>query len=205
MFRLPFPRRFLIRLHNDLFTIDRHIDYYASYPTELSIFEKSVLISEDRRYLTHSGCDYISVCREVLKFFLLKKHGGASTIDMQFVRTCTGYYEISVRRKLYEITLSLIIQFRYSKIVILRSYLKCAFFGSGLQGANHAAMAMFQKSPSALDLHEAATIASMLVYPKPLIEGKEWVEKINRRSDYICRLYPTLKQRFEKIPSWDGV
>ncbi|HEY9154188.1 MAG TPA: transglycosylase domain-containing protein, partial [Opitutaceae bacterium] len=135
--RLPSFRRLLERVHSDLFTIDREI-YRYDYEYQLSDFEMLVLVLEDKRFLRHDGFDWIACFRELVKALFFQKHGGASTIDMQFVRTATGFRERTLKRKFYEIFLSVLIQFRYPKRTILRSYLRCAFFGSHLIGASKA-------------------------------------------------------------------
>ena len=96
------PRRILVRVHRDLFKIERRI-VYDYWPEPLSSLEVMVLILEDRRFFQHHGVDFISCVRELSRALLLKSHGGASTIDMQLVRTATGYRERTLRRKLYEI------------------------------------------------------------------------------------------------------
>ena len=174
-------------------------------PTNLTLLEKMVLVSEDRRFLRHNGVDLFSVIRESLKYVLRKRCGGASTIDMQFVRTATGYYERTLRRKIYEMFLSSIIQYRYSKIKILRSYLRCAFFGTNIYGSEDASRKMFGKKSNELTLDESAIVASMLVYPRPKNPTDEWWAKVQNRSRYIMKLYPKIKHRFEKLPGWDAV
>jgi membrane peptidoglycan carboxypeptidase len=127
-----------------------------------------ILISEDRRFFRHNGIDYRSCAREVLRAIVGRRHGGASTIDMQFVRAATGYYDHSLRRKLYEMLLAFLLQYRYSKIQILRSYLNIAFFGSHIYGVARAAIVVCEKhSLYSLTSEEAALIAAMLIYPRP--------------------------------------
>ncbi|SRR6266508_3760432 len=197
---LPSFRRSLIAIHRDLFVIDEYaLEYVSSEP--LSIVEKMVLILEDRRYFGHAGIDLIACGRELVRAVMGRPHGGASTIAMQFVRTATGYKERTLWRKLYEMFLALIIQFRYSKLEILRSYLACAFFGSGVFGIDSASQNQYKKNSSDLTLPEAAFIAAMLVYPKPLVPTPLWLSKVNRRADYAVYLYPGLEQRFDKLPS----
>jgi len=137
--------------------------------------------------------------REMLRFLTFRKYGGASTIDMQFVRTVTGYRERTLRRKLYEMLLTLLIQFRYSKIVILRSYLSHAYFGSHVIGIRAAAKTMFQADPDDLTLDQAAVIAAMLVYPRPLSAPEAWTHKLFRRSKYGVSVYIANKQRFDQL------
>jgi len=186
----------------DLFRIERYVNrVYAYYPESLTEFEKLVLVLEDRRFTTHHGVDSISLLREVLRAITFRRHGGASTIDMQFVRTATGYKERTLRRKLYEILLAVIIQFRYSKVVILRSYLACAFFGSHLTGADSAARKLYHKSANYLSTDEAAVVAAMLVYPRPLRPTSSWKSRIDRRANYGIRIYIADKKRFDEMPS----
>lgn len=199
-FRLPFPRRFLIRVHQDLFQIEHYARGSVAYPNELTLFEKMVLVGEDRRFFRHNGIDYQSVIRAVLTGV-----GGASTIDMQFVRMATGYYERTLGRKTYEMLLAALIQFKYSKIEILRYYLKYAFFGTHLYGAHKASVRSFGKPPELLTPSEAATLAAMLVYPRPRNPTQKWSVNVQRRSKFIEAMLPRFEQRFEKLPRWEAV
>lgn len=193
------PRDLLLKINRDLFTIEYHCVPAFEWE-QLSTFEIMVLILEDRRFCQHIGVDWKSCAREIIKAVTLRKHGGASTIDMQFVRTATGYRDVTIRRKLYEIFLSTLIQTKYSKLEILRSYLNSAFFGSHLIGANIASQTLFRKNPADLEPDEAAVLASMLVYPRPLVPVDSWSRKIERRAKYARLLYPLLKERFEQFP-----
>lgn len=198
------PRRALLRLHRDLFQISLRIRAPIK-PRRLSDFEIMVLVLEDRRFFRHAGVDFISCLRELVRAASFRRFGGASTIDMQLVRTATGYRKYTLRRKLYEMLLAWIIQFRYTKFEILESYLDCAYFGSGIFGQTAATSRIYGKPPSDLSLVESAELASMLVYPRPLQPSPQWSAKLRRRADYAKRLYPGLKQRFEKLPSSETV
>jgi membrane peptidoglycan carboxypeptidase len=194
-------RKMLLRVHVDLFTIHRYVLPWAHYyPPELTNLEKLVLVLEDRRFLRHVGIDSKSLARELIRALTFKRHGGASTIDMQFVRTATGYKKRTIKRKLYEMMLSVVIQYRYSKVTILRSYLNCAFFGSGLVGAKRAASRIFSSNHEYLTIEQAALLAAMLVYPRPLKGGQIWLTNVRRRADYGIRIYIAGKQSFDQLP-----
>jgi membrane peptidoglycan carboxypeptidase len=196
----------LIRVHQDLFRIDGYARVqYVDYPETLTLLEKMVLVGEDRRFFWHNGIDWRSVIRETLRKLTFRRHGGASTIDMQFVRMATGYYEKTVSRKIYEMLLAILIQFRYQKIEILRYYLNHAFFGSHLDGATRASRALFNKHPDYLSLNEAAQLAAMLVYPRPRQPTPDWSGKVARRSRYIQAMLPRFEKRFDKLPSWKAI
>lgn len=196
--KLPSLRRWLIGVHRDLLAIHEHVPY-SVYPDRLTLLETLVLVLEDRRFFRHSGSDFRSLCREILRAVTFRRHGGASTIDMQFVRTITGKKQRTIGRKLYEILLSTLIQYRYSKVRILRGYLDCAFFGSHLYGYQAAAWAMYEKHPDDLNLDEAAVVAAMLVYPKPLKPTPQWTHNISRRANYGKIVYVRLKKKFDQI------
>lgn len=193
------PRRFLIKIHLDLFKIDRLAKDDCYLP--LSDFEILVLCLEDKRFFSHHGVDVISFFREFWRAITFRRFGGASTIDMQFSRTATDYRERTIRRKLYEMILAFIIQYRYSKIQILRSYLSCAFFGSRIYGVESAAYQIWKINKDEMSFDQSAELAAMLVYPKPLVPSEKWRTKIGRRASYAKRLYPRLKERLKKLPS----
>jgi len=119
---------------------------------------------------------------------------------MQLVRTITGYRKRTLARKLYEILLAWIIQFRYNKFKILRSYLSCAFLGSHTIGMDAAARRSIGKIVQLLSVEETAQLTAMLVYPRPLTPTAIWEQNVKRRANYIVRLYPSMKKRFEKLP-----
>lgn len=198
--RIPSLRQVLIYIHKDLFMIERKTLLYEGYFYKLSDFEILVLVLEDRRFLQHRGVDLVACIREIVKALLLRKHGGASTIDMQFVRTATGYREKTLRRKLYEIFLAMLIQYRYPKRTILRSYLKCAFFGSHLIGIERASKEVFGIYPHQLKIEQAAFLAAMLVYPRPLQPTEKWLAKVTKRAEYGYRRMLRLKQSFQQVP-----
>jgi membrane peptidoglycan carboxypeptidase len=94
--------------------------------------------------------------------------------------------------------LASIIQFRHSKMSILRSYQENMFLGSGLNGIDKASLAIFGKYASSLDWGEAAFIAAMMVYPKPMTPNASWQNKVSRRLGYGLKLMPRLKDSLDK-------
>ena len=199
---IPSLRAWMRKAHLDLLTIHASVNPYAGYTnSRLSLVERMVLTLEDRRFFSHGGFELRSIFREFVKFFWNGSNGGASTIDMQFVRTTTGYRERTLRRKMYEMFLATVIQFRYPKIVILRSYLSKAYFGHGLRGIMVASMVSFGKAPEDLTLAESSELASYLVFPRPsnAVSNPIWCRKVLRRSNYIQAVYIRREKRFDKV------
>jgi membrane peptidoglycan carboxypeptidase len=178
------------RLRNDLSQVLRGTTAPAGdQPVALRALELMTIVLEDRRFFKHFGVDLRSVLREVSKALTLRRHGGFSTIDMQFVRTITGFRQHTIRRKVYEIVLALTLQAHCDKRTILRSYLACAYFGSGLIGAEAAARKVFGKDVDQLDLQEAAFIGAMLACPRPRNGSPKWQARVQRRAAYGLRVY----------------
>lgn len=195
--RLPSLRRALIRVHRDLLKIHSRIDLFAQYPDELSLFERMVLTLEDRRFFHHSGVDIVAIFRILWRSATFRRASGASTIDMQLVRVATGRYERKITRKFYEMLLAQLIQYRYSKLVILRSYLQIAYFGFRMTGAETAAIQLFGTDTAHLDEEQAALLASQLVFPHPKNPYADWARKRLRRANYI-RFIHRYEKKFQK-------
>lgn len=196
--QIPMIYNILTRLHDDLSVIeDRRIWIDPNEP--LMVVEKMILILEDRKFFWHNGMDVKACIREFLRMVTLRPHGGASTIDMQFVRTATGFRERTFRRKLYEIFLAVLIQTKFKKLAILRSYLACAYFGSHLYGLQTVSRKLYKKSPKELGFHEAAEVAAMLVYPRPLEPTAKWQMKVDRRAKYVMRHYPKFDAWYDNL------
>ncbi|WP_199519461.1 biosynthetic peptidoglycan transglycosylase [Pseudomonas avellanae] len=174
-------RQLLEKLNSDLFLIAEKM---SDYPCEFDEFDYLVMAIEDRRYLNHRGVDIKSIVRELIKMLSLERHGGASTIDMQMVRTITNYRTLSFKRKLYEITLAILINFKFSKHQIMKCYMDNAFFGSNLIGVTAASKALHGKKLNDLSDFEKAQVAAMLLKPMPNHPTQEWKSAIHARATY---------------------
>lgn len=203
----PTLRSSLLRLHRAILVIEDE-RFAVNLTARLSTFEKMVILLEDRRFLRHSGIDWRSVLREFYKHFSNSTAGGASTIDMQLFRTVSDRYERTLRRKVREWVGVTILQRKFTKLEILRTYMRVAYFGTRLRGAEAAAQAMFPaKFPpdsyfvdlDALNPAEAATLASLLVYPKPRIPNAHWEAKVTRRANYGLALYARREKSLDKV------
>ena len=95
-----------------------------------------LVLAEDHRSHLHFGVDQYAIARAILVRFIEGKVQGASTIEQQLVRTVTGRYERTLRRKIREQILSIMISSDFAKEDIASAYLRCAFFGSELIGSS---------------------------------------------------------------------
>src|SRR3954470_24125935 len=147
--------------------------------------QQAVLSIEDRRFYEHPGVDPIGILGAALSN-LRGRHGytsGGSTITQQVARnvflpkmfpgmTLKDAREKSVRRKLVEAWVSLIITARASKDEILEMYLNDMTLGQrgsfGIVGVAEASRLFFAKDVSNVTLAEAATIAGVFQSPSAL-------------------------------------
>lgn len=189
------PRALLLEINTSAAEVIK--SNYIYDQSNLKIFEQLVIVLEDRRFLQHSGVDYRSILRALWKFMIGNPKGGASTIEMQLVRTITQKFERSPRRKFVEILASRIVSAHLSKRQILRQYLREAYFGTGIVGSE-AAFESFYAAPFAFsdvlpftsvsDKEIAALIAAHLVYPRPRRPNPQWLKKIRRLANYGLEL-----------------
>jgi penicillin-binding protein 1B len=144
----------------------------------------AVLAIEDRRYYAHPGVDPLGIGRALISN-LRSTSGyvsGASTITQQVVRnvflpqfegwTLRDARAQSIRRKLLEQFVALVLNTRASKDAILEMYLNDMPFGQrgsfAIFGVAEAARLFFGKDVSNVTLAEAATMAGVLQSPSAL-------------------------------------
>ncbi|MGH9144924.1 MAG: transglycosylase domain-containing protein, partial [Vicinamibacterales bacterium] len=158
-------------------------------PVALSVIpermQQAVLAIEDRRFYEHPGFDPIGMIGAVLSNISGRRAytAGASTITQQVARnvflpkmfpgmTLQEARQKSLRRKMLEIWVSVIITTRASKDAILEMYLNDMTLGQrgsfGIVGVPEAARLFFGKDVSNITLAEAATIAGVFQSPSAL-------------------------------------
>jgi penicillin-binding protein 1B len=144
---------------------------------------QAVLAIEDRRFYEHPGIDPIGIVGAAISN-LRGRHGylsGGSTITQQLVRnvflpkfgmTLQTARERTLKRKLLEAWVSVVLTQRASKDAILEMYLNDIPLGQrgsfAIFGVAEAARLFFGKDVSNVTLAEAATIAGVIQSPSAL-------------------------------------
>jgi len=165
---IKLPHRYLVEINYDLYEIEAKFNAYWHVSSDYTDLHFHIIAIEDRRFFFHYGFDIRSIIRNSIRMLTFRDHGGASTIDMQLVRTITKNKEKTVRRKINEIILAIAINRRYSKLEILNCYLNYAYFGAYMTGVNDAIRYMFNKDHiSQLTEFECSMLAAMLQQPRP--------------------------------------
>lgn len=125
---------------------------------------KGTVATEDERFYTHAGVDFIGVGRALVNNLMGGALEGASTITQQFVRNTIlsdEMRDISFKRKIREMYISLKLEEQYEKDEILLMYLNTINYGSGAYGIEAAAERYFSKDAKDLTINEAATLVGI--------------------------------------------
>ena len=137
-------------------------------PVELDGISKYVLqgtvATEDERFYDHGGFDLVGIARAAFVTLTGSGREGASTITQQFVRNTIlsdEMNDISLKRKVREMYLSVKLEEAYSKNEILLMYLNTVNYGSGAYGIQAASQRYFSKDATDLTLAEAATLVGI--------------------------------------------
>jgi penicillin-binding protein 1B len=157
----------------------RQVALSAIQPTMI----QAVLAIEDRRFYEHPGVDPISMVGALFRNLFGNKSylSGASTITQQLARNFFLTDEMaleqasgrrSIRRKLLEQFMSVVLERRASKDEILELYLNEVYLGQrgsfAIHGVAEGARLFFGKDVSNLSAVEAATIAGVIQSPATL-------------------------------------
>lgn len=130
----------------------------------------AVVVSEDARFFQHPGVDPIGILRALVRN--LRAGGaeeGGSTLTQQLVKNYYLTNERTVRRKVVEAFMALILDAKYSKEEILEAYLNDIYLGRNrsisILGVGQASRFYFGKPVSEASVAEAAMLAAMIPSP----------------------------------------
>ena len=146
-----------------------------------------LIAGEDHRFYRHPGVDIFALCRALWKTILCGVRQGGSTIAMQFVRTITGRFEKSWRRKFIEIFLAVRLMRYVSKDRLPILYLWVAYYGWRMNNFKQACLRL-GINPKSISAFEAAKLVARLKYPEPQKYSSEHFRKIHRRGRHIMAL-----------------
>ena len=185
---------------------------YVDY-NELSPALVAALIStEDMRFYSHSGIDFISLARVAVKTLALgnRRQGGGSTITQQLAKNLyprdTAVYNNPISKgsklvisKLKEWITAVMLEYNYTKEEIITMYLNTVPYGSNAFGIKSAARTFFNKLPSELNIEEAAMLVGVVNAPTRYSPRSNPDRALARRNTVISRMrekgYLTRAQR----------
>lgn len=137
--------------------------YYLSYEELPKAAIDVMLVTEDKKFYSHTGVDLLANVRAL--YVLIQNKGeitqGGSTITQQLARTIYLTNEVSYERKLVEVFLAWELEELYSKKDILEFYLNSIYFANGYYGIQAAAKGYFGQSVKDLSLSETVFLCAI--------------------------------------------
>lgn len=175
---------------------DRHgkllYEVYANQrrtPIHLNSLPKYVwqatLAAEDKDFYKHSGFSITGYLRAAWRTVTGQRLEGGSTITQQLVKMSLLSQDRTLRRKIRELTLSLIVEAMYSKDQILEMYLNTIPYGGTAYGLESASETYFGKPAKDLSVAQAALLAGLPQAPSYYSPYGAYPKRAQDRQKYV--------------------
>ena len=169
---------------------DRRVVKLAELP---QVLVHAVLAAEDRRFFEHHGIDLRGVARALWRNV---REGrvvqGGSTLTQQLIKNFFLTGARTIERKLTEGVMAVLVEWHYSKVEILETYLNEIYLGQrgsrGLYGVWEGAKHYFGKEPKDLSVGEAAMLAGLIRSPGHLSPARNPGPARRRRDEVLLKM-----------------
>ncbi|MBK9292892.1 MAG: PBP1A family penicillin-binding protein [Oligoflexia bacterium] len=193
----PLQAATVIELEPELFAqfyggqpVLRKIVNISEVPTYLL---NAIMAIEDSQFLNHGGVSWSGILRALFKNVI---HGGVkeggSTITQQLVKNYFLTHERTIKRKVTEIFMALLLETRFSKDEILDTYINEIYLGQAgpfeIHGVGVASKFFFNKHPGDLTLSEAAWLAGSIRGPGVYSPFSHADRALKRRTQVLERM-----------------
>lgn len=123
--------------------------------------QHATIAIEDKDFYNHGAIDLRGIIRAAYSIVFKKQVQGGSTLTQQLVKTTLLSPERTLKRKLKEIALSVVVEIIYPKNKILEMYLNQVPYGGTSYGIEAASLTYFGKHAKDLSLAESAYLAGL--------------------------------------------
>ncbi len=189
----------------------RRVVRYQELP---KVLDGAVIAAEDHRFFSHHGVNLFRILGAALADLRAQRAvEGGSTLTMQLARNFFLTPRRTIRRKVEEIFIALLLEHRLSKEKIFELYANEIYMGQrgsfSIYGFGEAANAYFNKDVSNLTLPEAALLAGMIRGPN-FYSPYDHPERALARRNHVLREmvetgYATRNQAAEAVAAPIGV
>lgn len=152
----------------------------------LSLIQATIAI-EDAEFYQHRGFSFKGILRALLKNLQGDKLYGGSTITQQLVKNALLSPQRTLKRKIKEVILSLIVERKFTKDEILQMYLNEVGYGGAAYGVEEASQMYFNKPAQALNLAESALLAGLPASPTRFSPFGARPEKAKEKQKLVLR------------------
>lgn len=173
-------------LITELFTEKRTWIEFKDIPEHVKL---AVLAIEDHTFYHHWGINPKRILKAAIDNLIKRKIiVGGSTITQQLAKTAFLTHKRSLRRKIKELFLALMLEHNFSKNEIFEMYLNQVYFGNGAYGIQQAARIYFSKNVSELTIAESAMLAGLISSPAYYSPVKHYERALSRRNLVLKRM-----------------
>lgn len=157
----------------------------------------ATLAMEDKHFREHPGVNPLSMLRAVWGVVTGARHGGGSTITMQYARLRWQLKTTSIFGKAGQMLRALQLERHYTKDAILEAYFNLAPYGGNVEGAGTASVLWYGKAAKDLNLRESVSLA---VLPQSPTRRRPATGKVNAAHTTAAqRLWERLKTRNDPL------
>ena len=155
------------------------------------ILTQALVAVEDQNFYQHFGVAPLSILRALIANISAGRTvQGGSTLTQQLVKNLFLTREKSLVRKAKEAVMAMIIEFRYSKDVILEAYLNEVFLGqsgnTGVYGFGLASYFYYDRPLNELSIDEIATLVGIIKGPS-YYNPRRYPERVIERRNLVLR------------------
>ena len=180
---------------------DRSLVKLQDVPLELIM---ALLAIEDRKFFSHFGIDPFGIARAMIKNILAGRLvQGGSTLTQQLIKNYYLNADRTVKRKLTEMIMAILLELHYSKEEILEAYINEIYLSQSGNRAIHGfglgSRFFFGRPLNELSLSEMATLVGMLKGPSSYNPIRN-PERATKRRNLVLKAM--LEQDFINYDQW---
>ncbi len=142
---------------------------------------------EDKSFYNHHGFSIRGILRALVRNIRNNELHGGSTITQQLVKNRLLDSDKTIRRKLREVVLAILVESTYSKDEILEMYLNEVAYGGSTYGIEETSWQYFNKPAQELTLGESAMLAGLTAAPSVYSPFGPNPELSRRRQEEVLR------------------
>jgi len=152
----------------------------------------ALITIEDRSYYEHFGVSPVGIARAMWVNLKVGRFvQGGSTLTQQLIKNFYLTSERTLIRKLIEMPMAIVLDFRYSKDEILEAYLNEVYLGQegsrAIHGFGLASQYFFARPIGELQLHQVALLAAMVKGPS-YYDPRRRPERAKQRRDLVLKV-----------------
>jgi len=157
---------------------------FADIPDNL---KNAILAAEDRRFFSHNGIDWRGIVRAIKSDLDQGEFAqGGSTLTQQIIKNSFLTADRTLKRKLKEAAMAIILELRLTKEQIFTHYCNGVYLGhSGtfaINGFAQASQVYFEKDLNQLTLSQSAFLAGLICAPNRYSAHRDIARAIARRN-----------------------